>query len=141
MAAEVMTFGQLFTLFRYLNLSEKQHIAKTVALYPPVLESWLHTLNFIRNACAHHARLWNRELPIRPLVPDFRHHPEWHTPVQFDNHRIFTVLTLLSYLLRYIDPQTTWQTRLEQLLQAYPDIPLSWMGFPANWRQCSIWQP
>jgi abortive infection bacteriophage resistance protein len=29
------------------------------------LASWLHTLTFIRNCCAHHSRLWNRELSIR----------------------------------------------------------------------------
>lgn len=139
MAVEVMTFGQLFTLFRNLHRSEQQELAKAVDLYPPVLISWLHTLNFIRNACAHHARLWNRELPIRPILPDARHHPEWHIPVTLDNRRIFAVLTLLRYLLTYIDPQNDWQARLEQLLADYPELPIHWMGFPKNWHECPIW--
>jgi len=140
MAAEVMTFGQLFTFFRNLNRGEQQQLARQVNLFPPVLESWLHTLNFIRNACAHHARLWNRELPIRPIVPDERHHSEWHVPVKFDNRRIFTVLTLLRYFLGYIDHPNDWQNRLEALLLEYPEIPIGWMGFPKNWRACSIWK-
>lgn len=141
MAVEVMTFGQLFTIFRNLHRTEQQSLSRQFDLYPPVLVSWLHSLNFIRNACAHHARLWNRELPIRPQVPEQRHRPEWYAPFQFDNRRIFTVLTLLRYLLGYIDPQSDWQNRFEALLQAYPEIPLNWMGIPKNWRDSLIWKP
>ena len=140
MAAEVMTFGQLFTFFRNLHHSEQQKLARAFDLYPPVLESWLHTLNFIRNACAHHARIWNRELPIRPRLPNAHHHPEWHTPIRFDNLRIFAVLTLLRYLLGFIDPQSEWQNKLHQLVIAYSGIPLKWMGFPFDWQECPVWK-
>nr|WP_245153128.1 Abi family protein [Xanthomonas oryzae] len=34
-----------------------------------MLKSWLHALTSIRNICAHHSRLWNRELGIRPELP------------------------------------------------------------------------
>jgi abortive infection bacteriophage resistance protein len=140
MAAEVLTFGQLFTLYRNLNRTEQQVLAKPVDLFPPVLESWLHTLNFIRNACAHHARLWNCELPIRPLIPRSRHDPDWYTPARFTNDRVFVVLTLLRYLLRRIEPQSRWQERLERLLKIYPDVPIREMGFPENWLECRIWK-
>ncbi len=140
MAAEIMTFGQLFTLYRNLNRAEQQALAKPFGLFPPVLESWLHTLNFIRNACAHHARLWNSELPIRPRIPDSRHDPDWYTPARFTNDRVFVVLTLLRYLLRRIEPQIQWQERLERLLKAFPDVPIREMGFPENWVECRIWQ-
>jgi abortive infection bacteriophage resistance protein len=139
MAVEVMTFGQLFTLFRNLHRSEQQRLAKDFDLYPPVLESWLHTLNFIRNTCAHHARLWNRELSIRPFLPDARHHPEWYIPETLDNRRVFAVLTLLQYLLIYIDSQNDWRARLERLLAEYPELPLDGMGFPQNWHACPLW--
>jgi len=139
-AVEVMTFGHLFTFYRNLNRAEQQTLASAFNLYPPVLESWLHTLNFIRNACAHHSRLWNRIIPIRPQLPDQRHRPEWHFPVKFDNLHIFAVLTLLRYLLRFIDPQSGWQSRLESFLAEYPEIPLNWMGFPTNWKDSPIWK-
>jgi len=139
MAVEVMTFGQLFTLLRNLHRSEQQRLAKVFDLYPPVLVSWLHTLNFIRNTCAHHARLWNRELSIRPFLPDARHHPEWHIPETFDNRRVFAVLTLLQYLLVSIDSQNDWKTKLEALLAEYPELPLNWMGFPKKWHACPLW--
>ena len=140
MAAETMTFGQLYTVFRYLHRNEQKMLANQFNLFPPVLESWLHTLNFIRNACVHHARLWNREIPIRPKLPDERHHPAWYSPVSFGNERIFAVLTLLLYLLGYIDPHHDWQVRLEKLLANYIEIPIHMMGFPTNWFDCPVWK-
>lgn len=140
MAVEIMTFGQLFTLFRYLDRRDLQTIAQRFQLFPPVMISWLHTILFIRNTCAHHARLWNREIPIRPQIPDRKHNPEWHIPVQFDGSRVFTVLTLLRYLLQFIESQSDFRTRLEILLLAYPEIPIIAMGFPTNWKDSPIWK-
>ncbi len=140
MAVEVMTFGQLFTLFRHLDRTEQKQLARAFDLYPPVLLSWLKTINYIRNVCAHHGRLWNRELPIRPFIPDTKHHPEFYIPQGMDNRRVYAVLALLRYLLGFIDPQGDWQNRLEMLLQAYPDIPLYSMGFPTDWKNCPIWK-
>lgn len=140
MAVEVMTFGQLFTLFRNLDRRDLQTIAQWFNLFPPVMVSWIHTLLFIRNTCAHHARLWNREIPIRPLIPDIRHNPEWHSPVKFDNSRVFTVLTTLRYFLKFIEPKNDFQARLENLLLSYPEIPIRAMGFPPNWKDSPIWK-
>ena len=140
MTAEVMTFGQLFTFFRHLHRTEKKTLARAFDLYPPVLESWLHTLNFTRNACAHHTRLWNREIPIRPKLPDKRHHPEWYNPIRMDNRRVFAILTILKYLLSYITPQSDWSVRLLSLLHEYDEIPLAQMGFPENWQESVLWR-
>ncbi len=140
MTAEVMTFGQLFTFFRHLHHAEKKRLSRSFDLYPPVLESWLHTLNFTRNACAHHARLWNRQIPVRPKLPDKRHRPEWHRPANVDNRRVFAILTILKYLLAYITPETHWGERLLGLIQEYEEIPVEQMGFPKNWRESPLWQ-
>jgi abortive infection bacteriophage resistance protein len=140
MAAELMTFGQLFTLFRNLNRVEQQALARPFGVFPPVLVSWLHCLNFTRNVCAHHLRLWNRELPIRPLIPDKRHRPDWHRPVTIRNDRVFAMLSVLRHMLREIEPQSNWQARLESLLGLFPDIPLSMMGFADNWQAGPIWK-
>jgi len=140
MTAEVMSFGNLFTFFRFLNRNEKKKLAQIFDLYPPVFESWLHTLNFTRNVCAHHARLWNRIIPIQPKLPKIRHRPEWHVPIKIDNRRVFAILTILKYLLSYIAPQTDWGGRLLRLLHEYNDIPIRQMGFPENWQESDLWQ-
>ncbi|MBL8080466.1 MAG: Abi family protein [Anaerolineales bacterium] len=140
MATEVMTFGQLFTMFRNLDRGDLQVIARRFNLYPPVMVSWLHTLLFIRNICAHHARLWNRDISIRPQIPARKHSPEWHSPVKFNNTRVFAVLGLLCYLMKYLEPSYDFLARLEGLLLAYPEIPIREMGFPSNWKDSSIWK-
>lgn len=92
-----------------------------------------------RNLCAHHARLWNRELAIRPFVPDAKNTPEWHQPATPDNRRMFAVLTLLRWLLQKIAPQSHWPDRLRALLKSYPDVPQLLMGFPSGWETSPIW--
>lgn len=140
MAVEVMSFGNLFTFFRNLDQADKQILAQRSGVVPKVLDSWLHMFNYVRNLCAHHGRLWNRELSISPLIPDRRHQLQWHQPVRIDNRRVFAVLTIARYLLKQIAPQSRWHHRLADLLNRYPTIPLVSMGFPHNWLDCPIWQ-
>lgn len=140
MAAEIMTFGQLFTFYRQMHRAEQQQLAAKFGILPPVLESWLHTLNFVRNNCAHHGRLWNRELPLRPLIPDRKHQPDWHSPTTPRNDRVYAVLLLLRHLQRYVAPQSHWPARLRTLLSDYSEIPQSAMGFPSGWETCPVWK-
>ena len=139
MPAEIASYGILFTFYRHLNLAEQKQLATRLALPAGVLQSWLFCLNYIRNICAHHARLWNRELAIRPLVPDAKKQPDWHRPVTPDNRRTFAVLTLLRWLLLEIAPNSRWAERLRQLLADYPEIPQPLMGFPTGWETSPIW--
>ncbi len=140
MMVEVMTYGQLFTLFRQLQSKEQKVLAAEMDLYPPVLDSWLHTLNYVRNAVAHHARLWNRQLPIQPKMPERRHRPEFHDPASISGERMFGVLSALRYLLSRIAPQSQWPQRVTALLTDYHDIPTGPMGFPVNWTDYPLWQ-
>ena len=140
MLAEIMSYGQLFTLFRNTNPLLKREIANEFHLYSNVLDSWLHTLNFIRNCCAHHCRLWNRELPISPIIPDKKHDKTWYEPATISNRRIFVVLTLTRYLLFWIDQKNEWHKTVISLIEKNPEIPLSMMGFPKNWQDTVFWK-
>lgn len=137
--AEIVTFGQLFTFYRFMHRAEKQCLAKRFDLFPPVFESWLHSLLFIRNTCAHHARLWNRKIPIGPKLPDKRHKPDWYDPIGIDNRRVYAILVILNYLLSYISDGNDWSARLNKLLLEYDGIPIKIMGFPDNWSKGPLW--
>jgi abortive infection bacteriophage resistance protein len=139
-AAETMTFGQMLTLFKHCGKHVQRDIGANFKISGTVLRSWLFTLNYIRNLCAHHARLWNRELAIKPILPDVRHDPRWHAPTAVTNDRIFAVLTLLRYALKHTAPQSHWHERLFALVDEYNEIPLPPMGIPANWRNHPLWQ-
>ncbi len=140
MAAEVMTFGGTLTLFRNADKSIKSLIAADYDIADDVLESWLLTLNFIRNLCAHHARLWNRGLAGKEFAVPRRHkHPAWHAPIAITNDTMFGVLTVLRYLLKYVAPTSQWGKRFLELLARHPEIPIYFMGFPENWTTSPIW--
>ena len=65
MCFELLTIGELSHLYRGLRrTADKKRIAQFFDLHPTVFTSWLHTLTYIRNLCAHHNRLWNRDLAI-----------------------------------------------------------------------------
>jgi len=124
MAVEIMSYGTVLTLFHGMAESQLKPIARGFGLKLPLLDSWITTLNYIRNICAHHGRLWNKELGVKPKIPLKEFYPDWHIPVNTPANRIFSVLTILHYFLRYIAPQSRWPARLKALLAEFPEIPL-----------------
>jgi abortive infection bacteriophage resistance protein len=139
-AVETTTFGQILTIYRNCGKHIQRDIATGFHLTGKVLSSWLLTLNYIRNLCAHHARLWNRELALKPLIPYDRHDARWHGPNPIQNNRVFVVLTLLRTLLVGSAPHTRWRERLYNLFDRYAEIPLKAMGIPDNWRDHALWK-
>lgn len=137
MATEIMTFGHILTLYRGSIPKIKQSVAAPLGVHDKVLGSWLLALNTIRNICAHHGRLWNRELGIRPMIPVKDRN--WHVPIEVANDRMFGVLTLLKFSLDRVAPQSKWTARLQALLSEFPAIPLTSMGFPSDWKSCPLW--
>ena len=140
MVTEVMTLGSILTFFRNSPNKVKGAVAGEFGVPHKVFESWLLSLNTIRNIVAHHARLWNRVLGLKPIIPRISDYPDWHTPVKVENKRVFAILTICRHCLREIAPQSNWMEYLEDLLEDFPTIPTSYMGIPANWKECLIWR-
>ena len=58
---EIVSFGRWSKL--YSNLKERGHkklISNAFDVSPREMESWIHGLSLVRNLCAHHSRIWNR---------------------------------------------------------------------------------
>lgn len=140
MACELLTFGGMLTLFNGLATRIKKDVARDFGLNVPILGSWLRAINQVRNICAHHSRLWNREFGIRPMLPHKETFPDWHDPVKITDERLFGILTVLHFLLKQVAPQSQWRQRLTNLFDDYSDIPLRFMGFPENWEAAPLWQ-
>lgn len=138
-AAEIMTFGTMLTVFNMSTRQVQKAVARGFGLNGKVLGSWLLTLNYARNLCAHHSRLWNRELALKPLIPEEKHDARWHGNSPVSNDRVFVVLTLLHFVLRQVAPQTAWRDRLFALFDRFPNIPLASMGIRADWRTHDLW--
>lgn len=136
-AVEVLRFGGTVSLFNGSADVVQRAVADTFQVAPRVFKSWLLTLNLTRNVCAHHGRLWNRELANKPLIP---RRPEWVHPVQVGNGRIFGVLTILAHTNHLIAPNSGWAARVRSLLAKHPDVPRAQMGFPEQWERCPVWR-
>lgn len=78
MTLEITSFGSLSMLYKNLKPGkEKREIAHYFGLADSVFETWLHSIVYLRNVCAHHSRLWNRAMSIRPQIPSHRIKPGW----------------------------------------------------------------
>lgn len=147
MMVEMLTWGDLSYLYGGLvRAPDQKAIARGVGTHAELLTSWLKGINLVRNICAHHARLWNRELGVNVKLPT-SDKVRWleQSIVLSDPHirwekRLYPVLVALQSLLYTISPASRWAERLAALLAKYPHISLAHMGIPANWQQDPFWQ-
>lgn len=135
---ELMDFGTTLTFYRGIDYKIKQRIAAKAGVPDVVLGSWLLSLNTVRNRCAHHLRLWNWTLGNPVRLPNPRKYPGWND-ASLPNNQVGVVLFLCRYLLKQISPGNHWAVRMEEHFAAFPDIPPSEMGLPADWQQHPLW--
>lgn len=138
MLTEIQSLGSLSLLYQGLIPDDKRSISAYFKLHAKRLESWLHTLTYVRNVCAHHSRLWNRELAIRP---DVAKEAEWKPPITPRNDRVFYVLLMLRHLLSTTSNDQYWVNQVNLLLAPFAEH-RKWraaMGIPDTWRKHPIW--
>ena len=149
MILEISSFGILSNLFSNLKPGRnKREIASYFGLDDTTFESWLHTFTYIRNVCAHHARLWNKTFSISPKLPRTpRHqflnttsiiHPTNGTTIYL-NKKTYYLCSILIYILNTINPKHNFQKKLNRLFDKYSNIDTMAMGFPKNWEQEPLW--
>lgn len=140
MTVETMSFGKLLTFFNGVEDDIRKKVAAEYGISDYLLKSWLLTLNYIRNICAHHGRLWDRELRIKPFIPPRNKFPYWYKPFKIQNNKIYCVMVILRFLLRISAPQSEWHFRVIELFEKFNDVPLRIMGFPDNWKETKLWE-
>ena len=138
---EIMTLGQLSRWYGNLRHSrDRNAIARSYDMDEVNLVSFLHHLSIIRNTCAHHARLWNREFSFTWKLP--KHRPAALVP-NFNaqnGKRLYNALVMLAYLMDLMNPGHHWKQRLGDLFHQHPEVQSRFMGFPENWQERSLWQ-
>ena len=63
---ETMSLGGLSRMCSWMLKRDQKVIAQRYGLQPHYWVTWLHHLTYVRNLCAHHARLWDRKWSIKP---------------------------------------------------------------------------
>lgn len=133
--AEAVTYGALSRLYSGLQLQHRKSVASRFGFDEVILLSWFRTLTTLRNQCAHHNRLWNATMLVdRPKVAN-RYKSELDP-----NDRFYARAVVLGALLEMIEPASDWRQRLISLIERYPKVQTSAMGFPPDWRTRAFWQ-
>ncbi len=134
MVLEVISFGKLAYIIRNLGRGELKALSHTIGISDVSLTSWCLALSYLRNLCAHHARVWNRKMTIKPHVSnDYRADM---TP----NDRVYAQLVVTQALMKIVSPGSKWQSRLQALFEEYPNISPTALGFPPDWVDRSLWK-
>jgi len=129
MAVEVMSFGSLSKLFNNLTRAYQKQIGESLGFHESLLTSWLHSMTFVRNVCAHHARLWNREMAISMKYP---RSAEW---VGIGSKRVGSVLYIINLILKSMPGshvfRRSWQDDINGLIDnsSHANFILKGMGF------------
>ena len=143
MSVEIMYFNHLSKICTGLkNRADIVGIASYFALPPKTFCSWLHTMNYVRNICAHHSRLWNRDLNIVPEKLSFSKRLVWiNTPDTAKRSKNYYFFCMINYMLQVANPTSQFKTKLKELLEEYKNvISLDSMGFPQGWEEEKMWE-
>lgn len=154
MAVELLTFKEVsFLLSNLRHEADTKRIELHFGWKFPVLKSWFRSLSDLRNLCAHHMRIWNREFGSRPEMPK-KHPQNWPVlpqalstgshlhPEQTLNpqRRLYMQLVVIESLLRVVNPGSGWAEQLVRLLDRHPQLSRPHMGFPPDWEKEPFWQ-
>lgn len=137
--AEILPFGVITNIFSNIrNARIKKRIAQKFGLHIAPFESWLTIITLTRNSCCHHARIWNKQNTIRPMIPNHMIN-RWIT-IQTDSLRIYFNMCIIKYFLNIISPQNDMKAKFDVLLSSYPNIDIAAMGFPQDWDNEPLWK-
>lgn len=128
MIFETLSFGEISFLFKNLLDCHKKQIASSFDQDDKILSSWIHSLCFLRNLCAHHSRVWNRDMSISPKIA------KRHRTIQNagKNNSFFGLAVIIKIILDKIDPKNPWVSQLHNLIKTFPNINTVQMGFPKD---------
>jgi abortive infection bacteriophage resistance protein len=146
-AVETWDFGILSHLFEIAHPADRVRISRKYGIPDPeMLVSWMRTLTYVRNICAHHSRLWNHPLVLQPKIPALGLIPELnqlslYTPCA---NRVYASAAIAQHLISVINPASSWKERLKALWGAFPKAPgitpALATGFMPSWTSWALWQ-
>lgn len=140
MLVEIMALGVLYNIFNNLkSMSAKKNIATYFGIPLPAFNSWLLILSNLRNLCGHHARLWNKEIPLTASNPQHHSFP-WIDSSKTNSKRIYYRICIIKYFLFTVSPNNQFTQKLTLLLSENPTIDICAMGFPLDWKNETLWK-
>jgi abortive infection bacteriophage resistance protein len=139
MVSEIISLGQLSKWQTALRQrSDIVAIARPFGLDFRVYQSFVHHLSTVRNLCAHHGRLWNRQFTVTLTLPQRPANLAVSVDRRHDRN-IYNTIVMMLHFMMVIAPHSGWRSKLIDLLLDHPVPDLASMGFPADWRTRPLW--
>ncbi len=138
-AVEIMSFSSISLLIYNLKKEDQEILAKQFALHTTLLTSWLHSFAYVRNICAHHARLWDRRLSIPIRGPKDE---RWEN---VNTTRVGAILLAINQFLYKLPIAHTiiedWRRDVGDLFQNKMEVEDFWglMGLPGELQKHPLW--
>lgn len=129
---EIFSFGTLSKFFKNMLNPDKKAISKTFDIGYTYLESWIESIAYVRNICAHYGRLYNAKLSKTPLLY------QEYTKAGIKNNRMFGILLCMKHILKNDSRWNLYVDEIEILIEKYEKINIETMGFPENWKDFLI---
>lgn len=126
---ELFSFGTLSKFFKNMKNEDKKAVASMYGVGYTYFESWIESIAYVRNLCAHYGRLYNAKLSKTPILY------KQYQKEGIKNIRIFGVLVCISYLVPHDDHWKEFIESLKFYIEKYPNVKISTMGFPENWSE------
>ena len=131
---EVFSFGTLSKFYKNMKNEDKKAIAKSFGIGYTYLESWLESISYVRNICAHYGRLYNAKLSKTPILY------KEYSQAGIGNNRIFGVLLCMKQILKFDAHWNQYVDQIERLIDKYENVDVKTMGFPMNWKELLLWE-
>lgn len=144
-AVELWDFGMLSVFLAGMAAADRGAVAAKYGVQrPELLTGWMRAINHVRNICAHHGRLWNRSPADQPKPPKVGEIAllDHLARDAYAQTRLYGVAAPMQYLLRFINPTTSWPDRLRRHLDGFPAAPgaaAGQTGFPTGWERLPLW--
>jgi abortive infection bacteriophage resistance protein len=140
MSLEILSFGQLSKMFKNLRTStQKKEVGNHFYIHHQVLDSWMESLTYIRNLCAHHSRIWNRTITVKPTIPNYTKQIWLDKNLTYSPDKISAVLATLNYLIKTINPKSSFSSKLKKLISEFNEVNYRSMGLPEGWESDKFW--
>lgn len=123
-ATEIWDFGMLSNFYQILKHNYQQSICTRLGITDSTkhLENCLHTLNIIRNKCAHNSRLWNYSVKP-PISPRLLNNLEIDSLQDYSLTRLKAVILAIWSLTTRFSKNSDWLIKMVKLLEQKPNIP------------------
>lgn len=123
---EVLSFGSLSKFFKNMKNEDKKSIARSFGVGYTYFESWLESIAYVRNICAHYGRVYNAKLSKTPQL--YREYKG------VANNRIFGVLLCMKHISGTDLHWNLFVDELALLFERYEKADCKTMGFPNDWK-------